>query len=273
MPEPPKSAWVPYGRTLRQLRTQAGLTCRQLARESRCAESLISKIERGRRSVSGQVHNQIATALAHHIPYADQRLRDAHTRSQRAAQNTWHTDIADLEAEATTMAIWEPLLVPGIFQTAAYAEAIFIDGRPNTTQEEIIGIVGARMERARAAAHKEVWVVLDETALYRTVGGAHVMAAQIRHLIGVSSNRRKITIFPRNAPYCGGLNGPLNLLSTQDQTTRAYVEHTAGGEIIHDPDEIGRVSSVWRELSAWALSPSESIEAMEEAVLNHELKD
>lgn len=269
MPESVKAAWVPYGRTLKQLRDQAHLSCRQLAREASCAESLVSKVERGTRGVSKEIHSQLANALAARLHFADRRLGEAHSRAERAAQYTWHTDIADAEAEATSMQIWEPLLVPGICQTAAYAQAVFTDGRPGEPLEQISQLTGARMERVRAVSNKEIWVILDETALYRSVGGPQVMAEQLRYLRAISSLQHKITIFPQTAPYCGGLAGSIILLSAKGRVT-AYGEHTAGGEIITDQDEVARISAVWRELSAWALSPSESIKALTRAVQHHE---
>lgn len=263
------AAWVPYGRTLRELRRQSGMSCRALAREVACAESLISKAERANRRISVQVNKQLGAALARHIPHAEQRLDVAHTRAVRSSQHTWYTDIADLEAEATAITIWEPLLIPGVFQIEAYAEAVFSDGRPKDTPEQISQLVRARMERFHMVSTKEVWAIVDETALYRAVGGHQTMATQIRHLMALVSKHRRVTIVPRTAPYCGGLAGSIILLSTHDRTT-AYVEHTAGGDIISDPDEAARISAVWREISAWALSPPESIKAMEAAVKFHE---
>lgn len=272
MSESIQAAWVPYGRTLKEMRLQAGLTCRALAQEAACAESLISKIENGKRRVSGQVNRQLAAALiAEHIDDADQRLRHAHIRAHQASQYTWHTDIADLEAAADTMTIWEPLLVPGVLQTNAYARTVFSEGRPQATTEEVSQLVEDRMERVRAVATKQIWAILDENALYRPVGGHRAMAEQIRHLISRPSPRHKVTIFPRASPYCGGLAGSIILLDTMDGLS-AYAEHTSGGDIIYDRSEIARISAVWREISAWALSPAESITAMEAAVKHHESK-
>lgn len=268
MPESVKPAWVPYGRVLKHLRKESGLSCRDLAGLANCAESLISKLERGRRSVSVQVNSEIATVLGDRVALATERLTDAHAKAVQASKNSWHIEIADVEAEATSMQIWEPLLVPGIMQTEDYAEAVFSDGRPN--EADVTQHVGTRMERALAVADKDQWVILDEMALYRDVGSPRTMADQIRHLVTVAAMRsRRVTIFPRGAPYCGGLSGSFILLSTQDRT-HAYTEHTGGGEIINDPDEVDRISAVWRELSAWALSPAESAAVMEKAIRHHE---
>lgn len=270
MPEMVKAAWIPYGRTLRQLRTQSRMSCRALASSAACAESLISKIERGLRGVSEQMSQTLGQALEAQVPHAAKRLRSAYERAERASQYTWHTDIADVEVEATHMQIWEPLLVPGIHQTAAYAESVFRDGRPDASYTTIADLVATRMDRVRTAENKEIWSILDETSLYRRVGGPQVMAAQIRYLIDISSHRRKITVLPKDTPYCGGLAGSIILLGSPPSHQTAYAEHTSGGEIITDPDEIVRVSAIWRELSAWAQTPAESIETMKKALKVHE---
>lgn len=267
VPETIKAAWVPYGRTLRQLRAQAGLTCRQLAAKASCAESLISKVERGRRRVSGQVSSQLGTALQPLVPEAGKRLEQAHESAVHASQYTWYTDIANLEVQAETIQIWEPLLVPGIFQTSSYATTVFSEGRPQAAPEEIKKLVAARMERARSVADKEIWAILDETVLYRPVGGHQVMIDQINHLLGLPCKQTKIRVVPRTSPYCGGLAGSIMVISSN--RTSVYVEHTAGGDIITDPASISRISAVWREISAWAISPAASITAMKKAVTYH----
>lgn len=269
MPESVKAAWIPYGRTLRRLRTQAGMSCRALAAEAACAESLVSKIENGYRRVSGQVNNQLGTALQTQVPHAARRLTDAHHKAREASQHSWFNDIADLEAASETIELWEPLLIPGIYQTAAYATQVFTEGRPHASTHLVSQHVGSRMERARVACEKETWAILDETVLYRNVGGHQVMADQLNHLSALASRRNRITIVPRDAPYSGGLAGSIILLSDHNRVT-AYVEHTAGGDIIHDPDEIARISSVWKEISAWGLSPADSIRAIETATKHHQ---
>lgn len=268
MSEPTLAAWVPYGRTLRNLRTQAELTCRQLAARASCADSLISKVERGRRRVSKQVNNHLATALEKTVPGANHTLTQAYERAVYASQYSWHTDIADLEAQAALIQIWEPLLVPGVLQTLAYSTTVFTEGRPHASSQEIDELVQARMERTQTATDKELWAVMDETVLYRTVGCHQTMADQLQHLVDLSCKKTKITVVPQNAPYCGGLAGSIILLSDHARTS-VYVEHTAGGDIITNPADVARISAVWREISAWALSPAVSTRAIKAAITWH----
>jgi hypothetical protein len=90
--------------------------------------------------------------------------------------------------------IYEPGLVPGLFQTAEYASAIIahvieFDQIPN----DLEGAVAARMERQRVlrAGDRRFLVVLEEQALRTRVGdAAGVMAGQLDRLLSVMSQHR-----------------------------------------------------------------------------------
>jgi hypothetical protein len=90
--------------------------------------------------------------------------------------------------------VYEPGLVPGLFQTAEYASAIIahvieFDQIPNDLEEA----VAARMERQRVLykGDRHFLVVLEEQALRTRVGDtAGVMASQLDRLLTVMSLHR-----------------------------------------------------------------------------------
>ncbi len=59
----------------------------------------------------------------------------------------WFEDWLNAEREATTLRIWQPLLVPGLLQTAYYARALFLGGLLNPTEDAIDQLVAARLAR------------------------------------------------------------------------------------------------------------------------------
>jgi hypothetical protein len=96
----------------------------------------------------------------------------------------WFTPWPDYEEQATTLRWYEPLVVPGVFQTEDYARAV-LRTRVGDTDEEIDEIVAARIARQSIFSKEKpptVWAVLDEGVLRRPVGGKHIMRAQLNRL-------------------------------------------------------------------------------------------
>ena len=81
--------------------------------------------------------------------------------------------------------VYEPGVIPGLFQTAAYARArmgriVEFNGIP----DDLDGAVAARMERQRVLRRGDhhFAVVLEEWALRSRIGSPEMMAAQLAHL-------------------------------------------------------------------------------------------
>jgi hypothetical protein len=86
--------------------------------------------------------------------------------------------------------IYEPGLIPGLFQTPAYATALMgrivaFSGIPDDL-EQAVAVRIARQRVVRSGDH-EFAVALEEWALRSRVGTAEMMAGQLGHLIDVAS--------------------------------------------------------------------------------------
>ena len=81
---------------------------------------------------------------------------------------TWFEDWLEAERAAVMLRIWQPLIVPGLLQTADYARALFLAGQTDTSDDAIDALVNARLARQavfEAAEPPETVVVLDESVL------------------------------------------------------------------------------------------------------------
>ncbi len=88
------------------------------------------------------------------------------------------------EAEARVLRMFEHTLVPGLFQTEAYARAV-TEAYPETSAEDVNERVVARMARQVILDREDpprLWVVLDQNVLTRNVGGPKVMGEQLARL-------------------------------------------------------------------------------------------
>ncbi|PZS29490.1 MAG: XRE family transcriptional regulator [Pseudonocardiales bacterium] len=190
------------GARLREIRQDANLTGRVLA--SRCGWHFtkVSKLEHGTQNPSeedlwawchacdavDQARDLIATVRTIESMYVEWRraLHSGMKHGQKAK--------IPLYERTELFRVYEPGLVPGLFQTPEYASAIIahvieFDQIPNDLEEA----VAARMERQRVlyTGDRRFLVVLEEQALRTRVGdAASVMAGQLDRLLAVMSMHR-----------------------------------------------------------------------------------
>ena len=201
MSTPAKKAREALGARLREIRQDADLTGRALA--SRCGwhYTKVSKLEHGTQNpsdsdiqawchaceASSQLPDLIATVRIIESMYVEWR------RALRTGMKHGQKKRIPLYERTKLFRVYEPGLVPGLFQTAEYASAItthsieFLE-IPNDLEEA----VAARMERQRVlhTGDRRFLVVLEEQALRTRVGDIDVMVGQLNRLLEVMSLHR-----------------------------------------------------------------------------------
>ena len=97
----------------------------------------------------------------------------------------WLLDWVGIEEQATTLRAWQPMVVPGLLQTADYARSQFSSPRMGG---DIEMRVEARVNRQeilyREGDPVHLGVLLAERVLSNRVGTAATMTGQIQHLAG-----------------------------------------------------------------------------------------
>src|SRR6185437_606986 len=144
------------------------------------------------------------------------------------------------EAQARRLRSFEPMVVPGLLQTEAYARAI-LSTRVGSTAEELDEAVAARIGRQRILDREhppELWVILDEMVLRRPVGGPEIMREQLAHL--TQAARRPhivIQVIPLAAGAHEGMRGGAFVIAEfADSAAVAYQDAASSGQIIEDAD-------------------------------------
>jgi len=156
----------------------------------------LSRIESGKVSVSWE---SVAALLEHYGVNGEKR--DALVKLAREAkQEGWWQPYSDilskdystyigLEAAASSLRLYQ-LGVPGLLQTADYARSVITEAGPLTLpDDEIDRRVDLRLKRQavlKGDSSLELWVVLDEVALRRQIGGRETMRFQLNHLAEVA---------------------------------------------------------------------------------------
>jgi transcriptional regulator with XRE-family HTH domain len=256
-----------FGAMLRFYREKAGLSRAELARQVCKSAALVEAIELGRRVATPQVTDDLEAALDARGALA--RLREE-MRDGLSYQTfpAWFQDWALKEAEATTIRWFEPLVVPGLLQTADYASAIFRT-RFRITGEEIDERVAARLKRQEILTRDEpaaFWVILDEWVLRRPVGGRHVMLEQVNRLVEAARQPHVvIEVIPADTGAHEGLAGAFAIADFEDAPSVGYLEGTAGGQQIEEPKGVALLDLIWDTLRGDTLPRAASLALMEEA--------
>ena len=120
------------------------------------------------------------------------RLWDHLKKGHKQRLYGWFQEWADIEAQATVLRWYEPLVVPGLLQTEDYARAI-LSARPDGNLDDLDEQVAARLARQaildRTGA-PQLWCILDEGVLHRAIGGSKAMRSQLYRLAEVAEHPR-----------------------------------------------------------------------------------
>jgi len=109
------------------------------------------------------------------------RLWDHLKKGQKQRLYGWFQQWADIEAQATVLRWYEPLVVPGLLQTEDYARAI-LSARPDGNLGDLGEQVAARLARQAVLGRTgapQLWCILDEGVPHRAIGGSKVMRSQL----------------------------------------------------------------------------------------------
>jgi hypothetical protein len=167
-------------------------------------------------------------------------------------------DLAELEAGSTTLRYHETLLVPGLFQTADYARALF--RTPKLGFENIEDAVDFRLARQTVLTGERpptVQAVIHEAALRMRFGGIDVMRAQLLHLVELARLPHvTIQVFPFAAEPYPAISGTFLHTSPEIGLLGTVVlEHPTGSTYLSDREHLTRYEALFNRLAEQALAP------------------
>ena len=263
--------WLRY--ELRRLRLEHGLTIEQVQERSGgdIKAPSISRWENGERSVR-------PTDLRLMLDIYDvqgERRETLLTLSRQAKERGWWQSYASaipewfqvyvgLEAEASSVNVYESELVDGLLQTADYYRA-FLRAAPAAADvdeaDRKIEVRLARQERLTGDDPPEYWAVLNEAVIRRVVGGADVMRKQLDHIAELSELPHvNVQVLPFSAGVHPAMDGGFRILGFPESADPdvVYLENQAGSLYLEEEPEIDRYARMFSHLIAKALDPEES---------------
>ena len=259
-------------RALRHLREGANLTIEEVAEKLEMSASTVSRMETAQVGVRPRDLGFLLDMYEVSGPERDQLLQIARERRQ---QRWWqeyadlpNIPVAGLEDEASTIVQFSSLLIPGLLQTEAYArtvlEAIRLDAKPVDIERRL----QLRIHRQALLTSEdppEYWVVLDEAAVRRQVGGPAVMAEQLGRLIEVSKLPNvTLQVLPFTSGEHPGMDGDFTILHYRESADPdvVYIENTGGDMYLEAPGVTRRYNKIFDHLRAAAQNPGESIRTL-----------
>ncbi|SET43894.1 helix-turn-helix domain-containing protein [Nonomuraea wenchangensis] len=258
--DPAASPLALYGSELRRLREEKGITQEQLADFCHVSKSLVSQIENAKRNPSWKFTEDVEKRLG----ITDQSLARLLPLVLKSGP-TWFREWPKIESNAHNLRTWQPLVVPGLLQTRAYARAV-LRGEPSVGDATVDDATEARIARQTIFDRPEppLYVaVIDESVLDRPIGGPSVMREQIERLIKVSDSPSITIQLVRmsSVPSVGLLGGFVIAHQSQGPDT-VYLDNAADGEVTDREDRVRRVSLRFDVIRAYARPVDETMGAL-----------
>lgn len=236
---------------LKQARVKAGYTSHaSLAKRLSMSRPVISKAENPSQPVPS---DDVLTAWSEVTGVPLDKIREL-ARRARSGSPEWFVPYAVAEGGATTIRMWSPVAVPGLFQTPDYARAMLMTDP--YTPERLDELVRARMERQKVIGKAYLVAVIDARVISVPMGGPVVMADQCAHLVTLAK-RPDVDLYVLPEGVCAGLYGAFDIASNDGNFT---VRMDALQDVTSTAVPLVELAMhSFERLLGLAMSPSESI--------------
>ena len=255
--DPTDSVATYFAVKLREHRERVGIGQREYARMQSISPSLQNKIERATRLPTRE-----------QAVFADATFGTGETFTElwplviKFAYPAWFRPYVDLERDARSIRDFENQVIPGLLQTGPYTQAMLQGLR--VSFDVIEDRLAARQERQRLFQRDnppDLWFVLDENVVRRTIGTPDVMRGQLKRLIeAAESPTTVIQVVPYSAGAHPGMDGPFTVLALDEGPDVLAVEGFKHGQLLGEVEQVRAAERTYDLLAAVALSPAHSIE-------------
>jgi transcriptional regulator with XRE-family HTH domain len=260
-----RKAWEEYASRLRHYRLDLGLSQERLSERVAYSESAVGHAERLVRKPSEEFTREMERALG-----LDGELMELLPRIHNWMGPRWFQEWPGVEAAALTLRTSEHALIPGLLQSENYARHVFL-GRPGATEEQAEKLVRVRLKRQAVFTQSRPPIysaLIDETVLYRPVGGCVVMREQLQHLLTVM-NPPYITVrvVPLSLGLTTGLIGAFEVATMAGGApAHAFIEAADEGRVTSRTQTVQALTLRWEALSNMAHPVNRSVEVIREAM-------
>ncbi|ANH93255.1 transcriptional regulator [Streptomyces sp. SAT1] len=251
------------GRQLKLRRESAGLRAGEFAVAVGYGEDLVYKIESGKRiprpeylDTADEVLN--AGGLISAMKEDVNKVR--YPKKVRA--------LAQMEARAVELQLYDPLNIHGLLQTSEYAQGLLLMRRPAYSRDELERYLTARLARKSIFERDpapELSFILEEWTLRRPLGGKERLRHQLQHLLATSQLRNvELQVMPMSREEHAGLAGGIEVLKFADGTAVGRSPAVANGRPVSDLKQLRILELRCGVVRAQAFTPRESMAIIEQ---------
>ncbi|GAA4689534.1 helix-turn-helix domain-containing protein [Streptomyces buecherae] len=265
-PVRPQGAAAYFGDEVRALRESLAMSQERFADELHFGQSQVSKVENGT-VLASEAFARAIDVLAG-TPGVYLRLRTK--LAKRSGHPDWFAPYVVLEQQATMIRMFNPLLLPGLVQTRAYATEVLRGGRP----VDLEALVAARLERQAILTREEwpvrLWLVINEAVLRAQVGDAQTMREQLLRVRDLAETpQHRVQVVP-----AGRLNtvaaSSFGLLSFREGPDVAHVDGFPRGYVLAESNDVEVASDAYDLIRALALPPGDTAELIDQILKGYD---
>lgn len=260
---------------LRDARESRGISLRELARQLGITHPQLSHWERGVRLPKVEEVAGILGCLRVTGEAKDRLLdlaRNAHEPNwlETSMPGVSHvlTALVECERTATSIFDWNLALIPGPLQTSEYARAILATGTlPTSEVEPRLMIRIARRDVLTRRNPPPYTAILGEEALRQNIGGAQVMADQLRHLLAIAElTQVSLRVVPSGSGWHPGLMGPFAVFDFAGLPPIISVEHHRGSAYLYDEGHVADYNAAATFVRNLAMSEQDTLALIAEVI-------
>lgn len=259
----PISPRARFASDLEHHRKDAGMSQIMLSTRMLCHTSLISHVERGRRTPT----REFAEALDR-VFQLDEHFVGLFKEIAHSPTIGWFARwVEEIEPQAAILQSWDPLLVPGCLQTPEYARTLFAKTSPADQVEDQVLARTQRLQMFDGPSPPIYTALIDEHVLHRPVGSPAILVNQLRHLLELSHHPCiTIQVVPVDAGCVVGMLSAFTLARLRNGAEILSTDSFLSGHVTGDYDSVMHLKVRYETIRADAHSQSVSQRTIEDAV-------
>jgi transcriptional regulator with XRE-family HTH domain len=261
------------GSELRRLREAHSIKLEEVAEKLGLAPSTLSRIETGKAPTRSSYLNMMLEIYGVDDPVQRQMLIEMAREGHRKGWwQVWEDVLptgfgiyVGLEAEAASLRVYESQVVHGLLQTQEYARAVMSTVRRRQSADEIERLVALRMQRQEVLLRHDplqLWIILDEAVIRRTMGPPDLMYGQLVRLLEMTQLPNvTLQVLEFASGLHPALNGPFVIIEFPERFDPdvVYSEGVAGQAYVEEREkEVKARVEAFDLLRATALPPADS---------------
>ncbi|MFF8570248.1 helix-turn-helix domain-containing protein [Streptomyces sp. NPDC015408] len=251
------------GRQLKLRREAAGMRAADFAVAVGYGEDLVYKVEGGKR-----IPRLDYLDTADRVLDAGGLISAMKEDVRRVRYPKKVRDLAQMEARAVELQLYDPLHIHGLLQTPEYSRALLSMRRPTYAADEIERFIAARVARKAIFDREpapELGFILEEWTLRRPLGGRQTLHGQLAHLLEVSGLPSiELQVMPMDREEHAGVDGGIEVLKFADGSAVGRSPAVAGGRPVSAPRQLRILELRYGIIRAQALSPRQSTAFIEQ---------